>query len=162
MIVCGKASFAPLFSSIIRLWVPLQWINTNLPVQVRLQLQNIASSTTGRDLHKYRGSIQTIATIVREEGATAPFKVGPRGWVCVTGKSIHKPSSLHYEAIPTLRIFVQGIVPGSHRQILFTGLRLGLFQRVQDYFSGKFSLPPPVQIFHRYRNIRLQDTQDCL
>lgn len=71
--------------------------------KVRLQLQNIVSSTTGRDLHKYRGSIQTIATIVREEGATAPFK---------------------------------GIVPGIHRQFFFTGLRLGLFQRVQDYFSG--------------------------
>ena len=32
---------------------------------------------------------------------------------------------------------MQGIVPGIHRQFLFTGLRLGLFQRVQDYFSGK-------------------------
>ena len=43
-------------------------------MQVRLQLQNIAGSKTGLDLHKYRGSIGTIRTIIREEGATAPFK----------------------------------------------------------------------------------------
>lgn len=42
---------------------------------MRLQLQNIASSKSGASLHKYRGSLGTIATIVREEGASAPFKV---------------------------------------------------------------------------------------
>lgn len=48
-----------------------------LVVQVRLQLQNVAASNTGLYLRKYRGSMQTIETIIREEGATAPFKACP-------------------------------------------------------------------------------------
>ena len=31
----------------------------------------------------------------------------------------------------------QGLVPGIHRQFLFTGLRLGLYEKVRGYFSGK-------------------------
>ena len=42
---------------------------------MRLQLQNVAASRSGVALHKYRGSLQTIATLLREEGLTSPFKV---------------------------------------------------------------------------------------
>ena len=41
-------------------------------VQVRLQLQNISGPGVA---HKYKGPLGTIATIVREEGLTAPWKV---------------------------------------------------------------------------------------
>ena len=43
-------------------------------LQVRLQLQNIANTHAGMHMHKYRGSVGTIKTIIREEGAAAPFK----------------------------------------------------------------------------------------
>ena len=40
--------------------------------QVRLQLQNIAGPGV---IHKYKGPLGTIRTIVAEEGVFAPFKV---------------------------------------------------------------------------------------
>jgi len=49
------------------------------------------------------GPLQTLATIVREEGAAAPFK---------------------------------GLTPGVHRQFVFTGLRLGLYDRVKGALAG--------------------------
>ena len=47
-------------------------VQTVLRVQVRLQLQNIAGPGV---IHKYKGPLGTIKTIVAEEGVFAPFKV---------------------------------------------------------------------------------------
>lgn len=65
-------------------YAPSHWLSPSklhafsIKLQVRLQLQNIASTHSGKDLHKYRSSLQTIRTIVQEEGASAPFKVSGR------------------------------------------------------------------------------------
>ncbi|KAK9785262.1 hypothetical protein WJX73_005333 [Symbiochloris irregularis] len=70
--------------------------------KVRLQLQNIAGGGPG-GITKYRGPFGTLSTIIREEGASAPFK---------------------------------GLIPGLHRQFIFTGLRLGLYEHVRDAIAG--------------------------
>ncbi|XP_010262729.1 PREDICTED: mitochondrial uncoupling protein 1-like [Nelumbo nucifera] len=71
--------------------------------KVRLQLQKKAASGDGVALPKYRGMLGTVATIAREEGATALWK---------------------------------GIVPGLHRQCLFGGLRIGLYEPVKTFYVG--------------------------
>eukprot|EP00899_Mesostigma_viride_P017350 jgi/Mesvir1/25616/Mv01842-RA.1 len=38
--------------------------------------------------------------------------------------------------------FVKGIVPGLHRQFLFTGVRLGLYGHVREFFCGPGDNPP--------------------
>ncbi|XP_074591097.1 putative protein phosphatase 2C 5 [Curcuma longa] len=56
---------------------------------------------------KYRGMLGTVATIAREEGATALWK---------------------------------GIVPGLHRQCVFGGLRIGLYDPVGENHVGDIPL----------------------
>lgn len=38
--------------------------------------------------------------------------------------------------------YLQGWVPGLHRQVLFTGIRLGLYERVKDVMGGGASETP--------------------
>lgn len=65
--------------------------------KVRLQLQKQGIAGDVASLPKYKGMLGTIATIAREEGASALWK---------------------------------GIVPGLHRQCLYGGLRIGLYEPV--------------------------------
>ena len=87
-----------------------------LACQVRLQLQNISGPGV---VHKYKGPLGTLATILREEGVSAPFKV------CVVW-CVH---ALESRAGLTSFCCVQGLTPGLHRAFIFTGIRLGLYVR---------------------------------
>jgi hypothetical protein len=71
--------------------------------KVRLQLQrNVVAGVGGvAALPKYRGLLDTAATIAREEGASALWK---------------------------------GVVPGLHRQRVYRGLSLGLYEPVCIYY----------------------------
>ncbi|KAL0051555.1 hypothetical protein WJX82_009741 [Trebouxia sp. C0006] len=83
--LCNSASAAAIAEG---LTLPLD------TAKVRLQLQNFSHDPVPR----YRGPLQTVGRIMKDEGATAPFK---------------------------------GLVPGLHRQLLFTGLRLGLYDAIK-------------------------------
>ena len=70
--------------------------------KVRLQLQKKSNVEEGAVVPKYRGMLDTVATIAREEGLMALWK---------------------------------GVVPGLHRQFLYGGLRIGLYEPVSfEYF----------------------------
>lgn len=77
--------------------------------KVKLQLQG---GTAGAGPPKYRGLLGTVATVAREEGATALWR---------------------------------GLVPALHRQVVYGGLRIGLYEPVKaqtnkvfgDGFSSK-------------------------
>ncbi|XP_074574448.1 mitochondrial uncoupling protein 1-like [Curcuma longa] len=71
--------------------------------KVRLQLQKQASADAAA-MPKYRGMLGTVATIAREEGATALWK---------------------------------GIAPGLHRQCVYGGLRIGLYDPVKNFYVGE-------------------------
>ncbi|KAI4305138.1 hypothetical protein L6164_028524 [Bauhinia variegata] len=71
--------------------------------KVRLQLQKKAAVTEGVSLPKYRGLLDTIQTIAREEGISALWK---------------------------------GIIPGLHRQCIYGGLRIGLYDPVKTFLVG--------------------------
>ncbi|KAL3142558.1 hypothetical protein ABBQ38_002878 [Trebouxia sp. C0009 RCD-2024] len=77
--------------------------------KVRLQLQNFSHHPVPR----YKGPLQTVGRIIKDEGLTAPFK---------------------------------GFVPGLHRQLLFTGLRLGLYDAVKTSLAtdGELSVPKKI------------------
>lgn len=77
---------------------------TTLPIdtaKVRLQLQKKAVAGDAAAV-KYKGLLDTVATITKEEGLAALWK---------------------------------GIVPGLHRQCLFGGLRIGLYDPVCLFIS---------------------------
>lgn len=95
--LCNSASAAAIAEG---LTLPLD------TAKVRLQLQNFSHDPVPR----YRGPLQTVGRIVKDEGITAPFK---------------------------------GFVPGLHRQLLFTGLRLGLYDAVKNALAtnGELSVP---------------------
>uniref|UniRef100_A0A7S4V9F7 Uncharacterized protein n=1 Tax=Alexandrium monilatum TaxID=311494 RepID=A0A7S4V9F7_9DINO len=63
--------------------------------KVRLQTQRLEAAS----VPKYRGPLQTIGVIVREQGVRAPFR---------------------------------GLVAGTHRMCVFTGIRLGLLDTMKD------------------------------
>ncbi|WOL02028.1 mitochondrial uncoupling protein 1 isoform X1 [Canna indica] len=71
--------------------------------KVRLQLQKKVNTTDQMATPKYRGTLSTVITILREEGLTALWK---------------------------------GLVPGLHRQCLYGGLRIGLYEPVKAFFVG--------------------------
>ncbi|XP_078178592.1 mitochondrial uncoupling protein 1-like [Carex rostrata] len=78
---------------------------TTLPIdtaKVRLQLQKKAVAGDAAAV-KYKGLLDTVATITKEEGLAALWK---------------------------------GIVPGLHRQCLFGGLRIGLYDPVKSFYGG--------------------------
>lgn len=72
-------------------------------LQVRLQLQLLGKVASTSEIRKYRGPLQTVLTIAKEEGLAAPFK----GWT-----------------------------PGIHRQVIFTGVRLGLYEKGKAMLAG--------------------------
>ncbi|THG12448.1 hypothetical protein TEA_027472 [Camellia sinensis var. sinensis] len=71
--------------------------------KVRLQLQKKANTEEEAGVPKYRGMLDTVATIAREEGLIALWK---------------------------------GVIPGLHRQFLYGGLRIGLYEPVKAFFVG--------------------------
>ncbi|KAI8014050.1 Mitochondrial uncoupling protein 2 [Camellia lanceoleosa] len=71
--------------------------------KVRLQLQKKVNTEEEAGVPKYRGMLDTIATIAREEGLIALWK---------------------------------GVIPGLHRQFLYGGLRIGLYEPVKAFFVG--------------------------
>ncbi|XP_059626541.1 mitochondrial uncoupling protein 2-like isoform X2 [Cornus florida] len=71
--------------------------------KVRLQLQKKAATGEGVAVPKYRGVLDTVATIAREEGFLALWK---------------------------------GIIPGLHRQCIYGGLRIGLYEPVKAFYVG--------------------------
>ncbi|XP_052187984.1 mitochondrial uncoupling protein 2-like isoform X2 [Diospyros lotus] len=71
--------------------------------KVRVQLQKKTNIEEGAHVPKYRGMLDTVATIAREEGLEALWK---------------------------------GVVPGLHRQFLYGGLRIGLYEPVKAFFVG--------------------------
>ncbi|XP_057509724.1 mitochondrial uncoupling protein 2-like [Actinidia eriantha] len=71
--------------------------------KVRLQLQKKSNVEEGAVVPKYRGMLDTVATIAKEEGLMALWK---------------------------------GVVPGLHRQFLYGGLRIGLYEPVKVFFVG--------------------------
>lgn len=68
--------------------------------KVRLQIQKVGAD----GVFKYKGLLGTVATVAREEGASALWK---------------------------------GITPGLHRQCLFGGLRIGLYEPVRNFYVSK-------------------------
>ncbi|KAL0026040.1 hypothetical protein WJX79_004503 [Trebouxia sp. C0005] len=93
--LCNSASAAAIAEG---LTLPLD------TAKVRLQLQNFSHDPVPR----YRGPLQTVGRIMKDEGATAPFK---------------------------------GLVPGLHRQLLFTGLRLGLYDAIKGLAATVLGSP---------------------
>lgn len=89
--LCNSASAAAIAEG---LTLPLD------TAKVRLQLQNFSHDPIPR----YTGPLQTVGRIIKDEGATAPFK---------------------------------GLVPGLHRQLLFTGLRLGLYDVIKGALASE-------------------------
>ncbi|KAK6927045.1 Mitochondrial substrate/solute carrier [Dillenia turbinata] len=71
--------------------------------KVRLQLQKKTAVGEGIGVTKYRGTLDTVVTIAREEGYAALWK---------------------------------GIVPGLHRQFVYGGLRIGLYDLVKVFLLG--------------------------
>ena len=68
---------------------------------------------------------------MKEEGPTAPFKgklLAAGAKLGITGNnSTHHIIQLA-SIVEKLCSFAQGLVPGLHRQFLFTGIRLGLYE----------------------------------
>ncbi len=93
-------------------------------LQVRLQLQNFSHDPIPR----YRGPLQTVGRIIKDEGATAPFKV-----IFVQQTFAIKVQDLR-EMLAWITL--QGLVPGLHRQLLFTGLRLGLYDSIKGALAA--------------------------
>eukprot|EP00891_Asterochloris_glomerata_P005595 jgi/Astpho2/5595/fgenesh1_pg.00079_%23_51_t len=96
--------------------------------KVRLQLQNVSRGGERR----YKGPVQTIGRIASEEGIMAPFKAS-------TAAANGTP---HSKLIQQLHAQHIGWVPGLQRQVLFTGIRLGLYERVKDVMGGGASETP--------------------
>ncbi|ONK60994.1 uncharacterized protein A4U43_C08F24880 [Asparagus officinalis] len=72
--------------------------------KVRLHLQKKAVLGDVATLPKYRGMLDIVSIIAREEGLAALWK---------------------------------GIVPGLHRQCVFRGLRIGLYEPVKSLYVGE-------------------------
>lgn len=49
------------------------------------------------------------------------------------GKERQRESAFTSEPVCMI---MQGLIPGLHRQFIFTGLRLGLYEHVRDLFAG--------------------------
>lgn len=62
------------------------------------------------------GPLSTLLTIVREEGAVAPFR---------------------------------GVTAGLHRQFIFTGIRLGLYDQVKSAIAGANAEPGDVTVLQK-------------
>lgn len=97
-----------------------------------------------------RGLLGTVGTIARQEGPGALWKGLEAGEVNSSAglalDVVVTMNSCHY-AIKAARLVNHNIVPaGLHRQCLFGGLRIGLYEPVKTFYMG--SSPDAVAPFH--------------